>query len=554
MSNNNKKNGAGFLVQGSILAVASIVSRIIGLLYRIPLIGIIGDRGMDYYGTAYEIYNVLLIISSYSLPLAVSKLVSADMSKGRRKNVYRILKCALIFAFTTGGIAALILLFGAEFFTATLLETPYSIFAVRVLIPVLIVVAVLGVLRGFFQGLGSMMPSAISQVLEQIANAVVSVWAAYVLYQYGTKIGNVLGNPEDYSAAYGAAGGTLGTGVGAVIALLFSGFVLFAYMHVYKQQMKREKIAKVDSYSYIFKVLVLTIVPVLLSTTIYNCNTLIDMAIFKNIANSQGYSVDDITIWNGIYLGKYRTLINVPISIASALAASSVPALTAAYTKGQQQEVQKQINAAIRFIMIIAIPCAVGMGVIASPILQLVRFSDETGMAAQMMRAGTISIVFFSLSTLSNGLLQGINRMKEPVKNAAIALVLHIGILILLMYVFDLNIFAVIYANASFGLIMCLLNAFSIRKYSGYKQEIVRTFLIPAISAAVMGVVVWGVYKLLLYIIRLNAVAAILSILIGAIAYFVLLLLLKGLTEEELLKFPMGRTLTSVAKSMHLLK
>ncbi len=553
MSNSNKKNGAGFLVQGSILAMASIVSRIIGLLYRIPLIGIIGDRGMDYYGTAYEIYNVLLIISSYSLPLAVSKLVSADMSKGRRKNVYRILKCALLFALTTGGVAALVLLFGAEFFTASLLETPYSIFAVRVLIPVLIVVAVLGVLRGFFQGLGSMMPSAISQILEQIVNAIVSVWAAYVLYQYGTKIGNVLGNPEDYSAAYGAAGGTLGTGAGSIIALVFSAFVLFAYMHVYKQQMKRERIPKVDSYSYIFKVLILTIVPVLLSTTIYNCNTLIDMAVFKNIANNQGYSTDDITIWNGIYLGKYRTLINVPISIASALASSSVPALTAAYTRGQKQEVQKQINVAIRFIMIIAIPCAVGMGVIASPILQLVRFSDETGMAAQMLRAGAISIVFFSLSTLSNGLLQGINRMKEPVKNAAIALVLHIGILVVLMYAFDLNIFAVIYANASFGLIMCLLNALSIRKYSGYKQEIVRTFLIPAVSAAVMGVIVWGAYKLLLYIFRLNAVAAILSILLGAIAYFALLLLFKGLTEEELQKFPMGRTLASIARSMHLL-
>lgn len=553
MSSKSKKNGTGFLVQGSILAMASIISRVIGLLYRIPLIGIIGDRGMDYYGTAFEIYNNLLIISSYSIPLAVSKLVSADMSKGRRKNVYRILKCALLFAFTTGTVAALILFFGAEFFTGTLLETPYSVFAVRVLIPVLIIVAVLGVLRGFFQGLGSMMPSAISQILEQIANAIVSVWAAYVLYSYGMKVGAVLGNTKDYSAAYGAAGGTLGTGVGATVALLFSAFVLFAYMHVYKQQMKRERIPKVDSYSYLFKLLVITIIPVLLSTTIYNCNTLIDMAIFKNIAHSQGYAKDDITIWNGIYLGKYRTLINVPISIASALATSSVPALTAAYTKGKKQEVQRQINMAIRFTMIIAFPCAVGMGVIASPILQLVHFSDETGMAVMMLRAGAISIVFFSLSTLSNGLLQGINRMKEPVKNAAIALVLHIIILVVLMYVLDLNIFAVVFANASFGLLMCVFNAFSIRKYSGYRQEWIRTFLIPGISAAVMGVVVWGVYQLLIYILRINLIATILSILIGAVVYFVLLLLLKGLTEEELLKFPKGNLLLRVARSMHLM-
>lgn len=548
-----KKDSTGFLVQGSILAMASIISRIIGLIYRIPLIGIIGDVGMDYYATAFEIYNNLLIISSYSLPLAVSKLVSADLSKGKKKNVYRILKGALFFAAATGTIAALILFFGAETFTEAM-KTPYSIFAVRVLIPTLIIVAVLGVLRGFFQGLGSMMPSAISQVLEQIANAIVSVWAAYVLYQYGTKVGAVLGDPENYAAAYGAAGGTLGTGVGALVALLFSFFVLFAYMRVYKHHARQEGKTRVDSYAHIFRVLVSTIIPVLMSTAIYNCNTLVDMAIFKNIANSQGYSATEISVWNGVYTGRYRTLINVPISIASALAASSVPALTAAYTKKNLQEVHLQINSAIRFIMMIAIPCAVGMGVLAEPILQLVHLNDETGMAAVMLRHGAISIVFFSLSTLSNGLLQGINRMKEPVKNAVLALVLHVIVLVVLMYAFKLNIYAVIYANASFGLIMSVLNALSIRRYVRYRQEIVKTFLIPSIAAGIMGVIVWGANELLVYLLRLYTIPAILSIIIGVIVYFVILLLLKGVGEKELRRLPKGYLLVNLAKKAHLLK
>lgn len=549
----NKKSSTGFLVQGSILAMASIISRIIGLIYRIPLIGIIGDVGMDYYATAFEIYNNLLIISSYSLPLAVSKLVSADMSRGRRKNVYRILKGALAFATVTGGVAALILFFGAEAFTVAM-KTPFSIFAVRVLIPTLLIVAILGVMRGFFQGLGSMMPSAISQVLEQIANAIVSVWAAYVLYKYGMKVGAILGNQENYAAAYGAAGGTLGTGVGALVALLFSCFVMFAYMHVYKRQMRREGVAKVDSYKHIFHTLIITIIPVLLSTTIYNCNTLVDMAIFKNIANSQGYSALEISTWNGVYTGRYRTLINVPISIASALAASSVPALTGAFTKKNLDEVRYQIGSAIRFIMLISIPCAVGMGVLADPILKLVHLSDESGLAAVMLRYGAVSIVFFSLSTLSNGLLQGINRMKEPVKNAAIALILHIIVLVVLMYGFDLNIYAVIFANAAFGLIMSLLNAISIRRYVHYRQEIVKTFLIPGLSAGIMGAVVWGVYNALLYLLRINAIATIFSIVVGAVVYFALMLLLKGMGEEELRRLPKGYLLVRLAKKAHLLK
>ena len=127
----NKKSSTSFLVQGSILAMASIISRIIGLVYRIPLTAIIGNKGNDYYGCAFEIYNILLIISSYSLPLAVSKLVSADMSLGRKKNVYRILKCALIFGLVSGTIAALILFFGAEFITGTIMKTPYSICSTR---------------------------------------------------------------------------------------------------------------------------------------------------------------------------------------------------------------------------------------------------------------------------------------------------------------------------------------------------------------------------------------------------------------------------------------
>ena len=213
-----KKSDSNFLVQGSILAIASIVSRIIGLLYRIPMTNIIGDTGNSYYSAAFEIYNILLIISAYSLPLAVSKLVSARVSKGQRKNAYRIVKGALLLATGTGLTASLILFFGASFFT-NMLNTPLSIFALKVLAPTILVVAVLGVLRGFFQGLGTMMPSAISQIIEQIVNAIVSIAAAYILYGYGARIGAVLGNKEKYGSAYGAAGGTLGTNMGAVFAL-----------------------------------------------------------------------------------------------------------------------------------------------------------------------------------------------------------------------------------------------------------------------------------------------------------------------------------------------
>lgn len=553
MGNNRKKNSTNFLMQGSILAIASLISRIIGLIYRMPLTAIIGDIGNDYYSSAFTIYNILLIISSYSLPLAVSKLVSANISQGKKRNVYRILKCALIFGATTGTIAAVILFFGAEFITGTLMRTPLSIFAVRTLVPVLIIVAVLGVMRGFYQGLGTMMPSAMSQILEQIANAIVSVWAAYVLFSFGTKAGTLLGDPENYGAAYGAAGGTIGTGVGALVALLFSTFVLIVYLSRFKKTFKKERNSNVESYGSIMHTLVITIIPVLLSTTIYNCNAFIDQAVYKNIAFFQGYSESEYGAWNGIYSGKYQVLINVPLAIASSIAASSVPALSAAYAQGKRGEAKRQIAMATRFVMVIAFPCAVGMGVLASPIQQML-FNDSSELAAKMLQIGAPAIVFSSLSTLSNGLLQGMDRMKVPIKNALIALVLHLIVLVGLMFGFDLNIFAVIIANCAFGLIMCILNAKAIKKYSGYRQEVRRTFIVPGISAAVMGVVVWLVYELFLYLLRSNTIATIFAIAAGVCVYAVMLLLLRGLSEQEILRFPKGRTLVSIAKKLHLLR
>ena len=271
-----KKSDTSFLVQGSILAIASIISRIVGLVYRIPLTAIIGKTGNDYYGTAYEIYNIILIISSYSIPLAVSKLVAARMARGEVRNSVKVLKGSLLFAFVSGGSAMLIVYFCADFLTGPILQTPLSAIALRVLAPVLMIVAIVGVFRGFFQGLHTMLPSAVSQILEQLMNAVVSIVAAYMLFSYGAKVGAVLGDSKDYAAAYGAAGGTLGTAIGALVSLCFVLFIYFAYSKRLKRKIARDHNPNQESYREITWILLMTIIPVLLSTTIYNISYLSD--------------------------------------------------------------------------------------------------------------------------------------------------------------------------------------------------------------------------------------------------------------------------------------
>lgn len=540
-------------MQGTVLAVASIISRVIGLIYRLPLTAIIGKEGNNYYGTAYEIYNTILLISSYSIPLAVSKLVATRMAQGQAKNAWKVLKGALIFASISGGSFALIVWFGADFFTSKLLATPLASIALRVLAPVIFLVAIAGVLRGFFQGLNSMVPTAISQIMEQIANAIISVVAAWMLFAYGQKVGAVLGDSKEYAAAWGAAGGTLGTAIGAVVSLAFLIFVLMVYRRRFHKKMRHDHTTSSDSYGSIMWLLLTTIIPVLLSTTLYNISSIIDQSIFKNFALFQGYKRHAVDIWWGVYSGQYRVIINVPISIASAMASSSVPALITAYKGGDMDLVRSRIHSATRFIMVIAFPCTVGIFVLAQPI-QMLLFHDTDPTSGYMLMVGAVSVLFYSLSTLSNGLLQGIDKLNIPVKNAAVSLVAQAGFLLAAMKFFKLNIYAVILANAFYALMMCVLNGHAVKKYSGTRQDIKSTYLIPFIGSVIMGIVAFLAYTLVHMLTRSNPIATIIAVLVAIVVYYVVMLLLGGITRAELSRIPKGDKLIKLAEKTHLLK
>ena len=238
MAKKKQSKGGGFLAQGIILASAGIITKIIGFIYRIPMLNFMGLDGQGYYDIAFQVYTIALTISSYSLPLAVSKLVSARMAKGERKNAYRVFKAAMLFAFVAGGLITLVVLLGADTIATNIMGAKLSSYALKVLAPGLLIVSIMGVLRGYFQGLGTMIPTALSQILEQIVNAVVSVVGAAMLLKYGESVAKTQGN-ELLAAAYSAAGGTLGTVAGALMGLVFLGFSYCAYKSIQKKQLRK---------------------------------------------------------------------------------------------------------------------------------------------------------------------------------------------------------------------------------------------------------------------------------------------------------------------------
>ncbi len=541
-----KDTGSSFLVQGGILAIAGIIVRILGMVKRIPLTNIIGDVGNGYYGIAYEIYNIILLISSYSLPLAVSKLVSARVSKGEYRNANRVFRMALLFACSVGTISWILVLVGGDFLAGTVMLEPMSAMALKVLGPTLLLVAIMGVLRGYFQGLGNMMPTAFSQIVEQICLVVVSLLAASVLFRYGGKVGALLHN-ENYAPAYGAAGGAMGTTAGAFVGLLFLMLLYRAYYPQVRRQMKREPGHQLEEGQQLLKLLVLTVVPVVMSTAVYNMSTIVDQYIYSHVMVAQGMA--DVKTYNwGVFSGKYRVLVNIPIAFANAMCSSIVPSLTPLMEANQLSKVRAKVGQGIRFTMMIAIPCAVGLGVLGRPIIATL-FNGEIELAAQMMWMGSISVVFYGLSTLSNGILQAINKMHIPVRNALIALVLHAAALYGMLQFLHMHIFGVVAANVLFAIIMSILNALSIRKFIRYRQEFTRTFLIPAAASLVMGAVCFFLQMGLEKLVGVR-ISTVLSIGIGGMLYLILLLLFKGVKEKELRSFPGGSALIRLGKVM----
>ncbi len=542
---------SNFIVQGGILAITGIISRIIGLVYRIPLQKKIGDSGMGYYSAAFQIYSIMLIISSYSLPTAVSKLVAARVAKDQYKNARKILRGAILFACITGGAACLIVLFGADVMASNIMNLPKSAIALRVLAPTLLIVAVMGVLRGYFQGLGTMMPTAFSQLFEQVVNAIISVVAAIYLFEYGTKVSALL-HDRTFSAAYGAAGGTLGTGAGALAGLLMLAVMFTVHNREMKVNISNDKTARNDGFPKIFRIIIITILPVILSSTIYNISDVLDQGIFGSVMVKKGMNEHDIASYWGIFSTKYKVIINVPVALANSLCSSIMPALTSCVEQGKMKLARHKVRLGMRFVMIIAFPCAMGLSVLGRPILSML-FTGEIEIPAMLLRMGSVTVVLYSMSTLSNGVLQGINKLNIPVRNAAIALAVHVGVLYLCIGVFDLRLYGVVISLIVFALTICVLNWISIGRYMSYKQEIRKTFVIPFTASAIMGLVIFLMYLLIRKGTSDN-IATLLSIIIGVCVYFVALLKLKGVNESEIRSFPGGDFLARIALILRLIQ
>lgn len=532
-------------MQAGILAAAGIICRIIGLLYKSPLTSVIGDEGNGYYGTAYNIYTIILLISSYSIPSAISKVIAQKLELKEYKNAHKIFKCALLYVVVVGGLASLLAFFGASLFV-----TPNSVAVLRVFAPTIFLSGLLGVIRGYFQAHKTMLQTSVSQILEQILNAVCSIGAAYLFIRF------VAEKDETTRAIYGAMGSALGTGVGVLTALLFMFAIYMLNRKMLRKRIDRDVLHAEESYGEIFKLIISVVTPFILSTFIYNFSTSLNQKLYTDILIDVKKAVEkDVLSSYGVFSIKAITVVNIPVAFASAMSSAVIPSISGSFAKGEKKEAKRKIHQAIHTVMLISIPSAVGLFVLAKPIMSvLFPQKDSLELASRLLMYLAVTVIFYSLSTLSNAILQGIGKVNIPVRNAAIALILQTGVLVPILFYTDFELIGLVIATVTYSFSMCVLNGHSLKKAMGYREDVAKTYIMPMFSAVVMGIAAGGVYYGIYYLSKVNIAALAAAVLVAVLVYFTVLIKIGGLTKKELKAMPKGGTLVRVAQKMHLMK
>ncbi|WP_341877011.1 polysaccharide biosynthesis protein [Defluviitalea saccharophila] len=530
-----KKNAGGALVrQAAILAVASLIVRVIGLIYRWPLTNMIGDDGNGLYGIAFNIYLLFFIISSSGLPASISKMVSERMALKQYKSAHKVFKISLLMASITGVIASLILWFGA-YPIAQFMDNTRIVYSMKALAPTLLIVAIMSAFRGYYQGMNTMVPTAISQIIEQVFNAVFSIVLAGVLLKYGVE--------------YGAAGGTMGTGIGALMGLLFLIFIYILARPRIKKRINRQKEEDFEeSSASILKTLLVTSIPIIIGSTIFSFTNLVDVKMVMSILQSIGMTEIEANELYGQLSGKYVTLTNLPISISTALATAIVPSIAASVVLKETKVVMNKVNLAMRVAMMLAAPSAVGLFVLGDPILKMLFPKYPAG--GDLLRLGALAVIFQSLVQVATAILQGVGKPNIPAYNAGVGVLIKIVLNFFLIAIPAVNIKGAIISTIVCYIVIAYLDMKAAIRLTKVKLQVFNTFVKPLGAGVGMGVFSFIFYKLILWGTTNNTVSTIGSILLSVIVYIGILFAIGGISKEEILLLPKGEKIAS--KLIHL--
>ena len=526
-----KKNS--FMGNVLVLMVAQVLIRVFGLIYKLIITNLdgFGDVGNGYYSAGYQIYTVLLLISSQGIPNAMSKLVSEKVATGQYKAAHRIFKTAFLVFGIIGGLCSIILFATSNFVATNILNVPDVKYVLRVLSPAIFFVSISAVIRGYYMGLGNMKVSGTSQTLEQLFNCILSITFVYA----------VLGR-ESYIMA---AAGNLSTTV--AILLSFTYLVTYykfrnkKYADRYKDIPQTEKPERVK---VIAKTILMCAIPMTIGSVITAISSMIDTVTVSNctqiaytgILESKEALEQMAMKFTGI-LSKVETIINLPIAVNLAFSAALVPAITSAIVKNDREDASKKISFSIASSILVVLPCAVGFIVLADPILKILYPNASDG--AHILQIASVTMVFVAINQTISGALFGLKKMYVPALAITVGCVIKFILNLILIRNPNINIYGAAISSFVSQFITFIISYTVTKKEIKLHMNLKNNILKPILAGALMGIVLFAVQNLLQGHIS-NIILTVGNVILGAAVYVLAIVFLKVLSKEELLLLPMG--------------
>lgn len=540
MSNTEKKNT--FFGGAAILAVSSILVKIIGAIYRIPLGNILPDEVMGDYNSAYGIYNFFLTISTAGLPVALSKTISEANALGRRNQVEKVFRVAFLTFLTLGLVSFFCMTVLAPTMANVVLRNPKAVYCVLALAPSVLCVCVMSSFRGYFQGQLDMRPTAISQVIEAFFKLVVGLALALILVQ------------QFGQSDFGSVGAIVGVSTGSVVALIYMIVLYFRRRGSYQRTASGDV---ADSSKGIFTSLMRLAIPITLGSGASSLVTLIDTNLVLGQLQSVFQSVDGMNTKEaldaarglyGIY-SKAQPIYNLPFAMMIPLTACIIPAVSSALTRRDRLGAQRISESALRVGVLLALPMGMGLFALGGPIMSLLYRDINVAVGGPLLSVLGLASIFVSIQLLCNSILQANGMVNLPILAVVIGGIVKIAVNYSLVGNPDIRI-----NGAPVGTLACFavivgLEFFIIHRVVPAPPRFFRAIFKPFVASAVMAASAWATHGLLANVLGLgNSLSTIGAIGVGGVIYLVLVLSLRVISKEDLSLMPKGDKIARILR------
>ena len=517
MTNKSKSIIGGMTVLG----LAGVICKLVGVLYSIPLTWMIGTAGLGVYNAVFPAYNLLLTISSAGLPVAVSRLVARSLAKDNPRSAKHVFKTALLLLLLLGSIATLLMIVGIDVLVKAS-DQPESRLGFLVIAPCVAIVCVLSAFRGFMQGQQNMAPTAISQLIEQVGKVFLALPMAYFGSQRGIE--------------YGAAGALLGTTIVEGIALLYMVILYFRRNAAFSSlpQLCEEPD---ESPASVAKQLMTISIPITIGACIVPLSQYIDSTMLVGRLMSTGMETGMASSVYGLFSGTVIRIINIPTALALAVSMSLVPAISSAKAVEDNAAVVRQTDLGMRFAFLIGLPCSIGMSVLSEP---LMRFfyqgsiaEEQLVLGGELLAMSGLTIILFTVVQATTSVLQGLGKQRIPMYTLVAGVVCKIILNYVLIGTPGIGIHGAPIASLVCYSVSMVPNLYYMLKYTDSKMNWLGWIVRPGIATAAMGVTVFVLRELLPFS-RLLLLA---EVAVGVVVFAAVALAVKAITKDDLRAF-----------------